>query len=427
MESLESLQNSLYQASKAQHARRFYSLHDKICRMDVLYEAWRRVRENHGAAGVDGQTIEDIESKGEECFLTELQHELQSKTYRVQCVRRVFIPKRNGGMRPLGIPTVKDRVVQEAVRLVIEPIFEADFQPFSYGYRPKRSARQASLEIYKWLNYGLGTVIDVDIEGFFDHINHERLLSFVRERIEDPYINKIIKEWLRVGVVYLEKVTYPEEGAPQGGVISPLLANILLNKLDTWWNELGMNRREAYNAQMVRYADDIVILTDRKGNDAQHVMEVLRYLLSELGLQLNEEKSRITTARWGFDFLSFHFMRRFYIYKGREVTHFFPSRDAMRRFRERVKSLTAKTVTHIKDEWQLAGELNSFITGWCGYFNHSHASEAYRHLHRFVEWKFRQFIRFKHGYRRLAASHGSFQQPSMYGLTSLTGRISYCM
>jgi group II intron reverse transcriptase/maturase len=286
MESLESLQDGLYHASKAQRARRFHSLHDKICRMDVLREAWRRVKENKGAAGVDRQTIEDIEtdSEKEEQFLTELQRELQSGTYRVQCVRRVFIPKRNGGMRPLGIPTIRDRVVQQAVRLVIEPIFEPDFQPFSYGYRPKKSAKQASLEIYEWLKYGLATVIDVDIEGFFDHVNHDRLLSFVGERIADPYVNKLIREWLRAGVVYLDRVTYPEEGTPQGGVISPLLANIYLNKFDTWWNELGMSRRDSYNAQMVRYADDIVILTDSNGSDIQHIKDVLESLLSELGL-----------------------------------------------------------------------------------------------------------------------------------------------
>jgi RNA-directed DNA polymerase len=425
MKSLESLQNGLYLAAKADRGRRFNSLHDKICRIDVLQEAWSRVKANRGAGGVDRQTIEDVERSGEERFLLELQRELREKTYRVQCIRRVFIPKRNGGQRPLGIPTIRDRVIQQAVRLVIEPIFEADFQPFSYGYRPDKSARQASLEIYKWLNYRLTSIIDVDIEGFFDHVNHGRLLSFVRERVADPYINRLIREWLRAGVVYLDRTTsHPQEGTPQGGVISPLLANIYLNKLDTWWTEIGMNRRAAYNAQMVRYADDMVILTS-SNNDTEHIRGILEALLSELGLKLSAEKSRVATAREGFDFLSFHFLRRFYLWKGKEMTHFFPSKGAAGRFREKVRVLASKNVTRTKDERQLAQELNSLIIGWTGYFNHSHASETYNHLQHFVEWKFRQFIRFKHGYRRLAASHGSLEQPAAYGLTRLSGRIFY--
>ncbi len=423
MKSLESLQNGLCLAAKADRRRRFHSLHDKICRIDVLQEAWSRVKANHGAGGVDRQTIEDVERSGEELFLLELQSELREKTYRVQCIRRVFIPKRSGGQRPLGIPTIRDRVVQQAVRLVIEPIFEADFQPFSYGYRPNKSAKQASLEIYKWLNYRLTSIIDVDIEGFFDHVNHGKLLSFVRERVADPFINRLIKEWLRAGVVYLDRTSHPQEGTPQGGVISPLLANIYLNKLDTWWTELGMNRRAGYNAQMVRYADDMVILTS--SNDTEHIRVILESLLSELGLKLSAEKSRVATAKEGFDFLSFHFLRRFYLWQGTEVTHFFPSRGATERFREKVGVFASKKVSHIKDEDQLAQELNSFIIGWTSYFNHSHASETYNHLQHFVEWKFRQFIRFKHGYGRLAVSHGSFEQPATYGLTRLSGRISY--
>ena len=206
MKSLEAFQASLYRAAKADRGRKFYTLHDKICRIDVLQEAWRRVKENNGAAGVDGQTIEDIERSGLEQFLTELQSELQAGTYRVQCVRRVFIPKRSGGMRPLGIPTVKDRVVQQAVRLVIEPIFEEDFQDFSYGYRPGRSTMHAALQVFKWLNYGLTTVIDVDIQSFFDHVNHRKLLSFVMERVVDGYVLGLIKAWLRAGVVHLRKI-----------------------------------------------------------------------------------------------------------------------------------------------------------------------------------------------------------------------------
>lgn len=424
MESLESLRNSLYLAAKADARRRFYSLHDKICRIDVLHEAWRRVRANHGTNGVDNQTISDIEEYGVDRFLSQLQEELRHRTYRVQHVKRLFIPKRDGSQRPLGIPTVRDRVVQQAVRLVIEPIFEADFQPFSYGYRPGRSARQASEAIYRWLCFGLTSIVDVDIKGFFDHINHERLLSFVRERIADSHINKLIREWLRAGVVYLNEVTYPEEGTPQGGVISPFLANVFLNKLDSWWSELGMDRKGGRDAHMVRYADDVVILAPSCG-DTEYIKQIFEALLEELGLTLNAEKSRIVTAREGFDFLSFHFIRRFRKRKGKEVALFFPSRDAVQRFKERVRVIASIKTCHLKDERQLAWELNLFMRGWSNYFNHSHASEAYNHLQEFVRWKFKQFIRFRHKLSHLAVRYRSFNEPSRYGLMQLTGRISH--
>ena len=362
MKSVEELQSSLYQAAKADKERRFFSLHDKVCRIDILNEAWRRVKENRGTCGVDKQTISDIEDSGVEQFLLELQHQLFTKTYRIQCVKRVFIPKRSGGVRPLGIPTVRDRVVQQAVRLIIEPIFEADFAEFSYGYRPGRSARQASTQVCKWLNFGLTNVVDVDIKGFFDHVNHGKLLSFVGERVADGYVLKLVKEWLRAGVVYLDAVEFPGEGTPQGGVISPLLANIYLDRLDRRWVELGMSRRWEENAQMVRYADDIVILTDCA--DVVSVWGILVNLLGELGLELSVEKSRITTAEAGFDFLSFHFFRKYRAKKGKVVTVFFPSKNAVERFKDKVRALTSKSVVGLKDEEKLALELNRLIVGW---------------------------------------------------------------
>jgi RNA-directed DNA polymerase len=263
---VEELRNSLCRTAKENNGRRkFYSLKDKICRIDVLEEAWKRVRANKGVEGVDNETIGDVERNGVGEFLSQLQHELMNETYEVQCVRRVFIPKADGKRkRPLGIHAVRDRVVQQAVKLITEPIFETEFQDFSYGYRPEMSAKDASLAIYRWLNFGLTNVINVDIEGFFDHIDHDKLISFVMERVADGYIIKLIREWLRAGVVYMDETTYPEEGTPQGSVISPLLANVYLNKLDTAWVNFEMNNRYKYNSQMVRYADDIVIFTDRK-------------------------------------------------------------------------------------------------------------------------------------------------------------------
>jgi RNA-directed DNA polymerase len=424
MKPIEEIQDSLYRTAKENKERRFYSLKDKICRIDVLEEAWKRVRANKGVEGIDDETIEEIERKGISEFLSQLQQELKEETYVVQCVRRVYIPKPNGKVRPLGIPTVKDRIVQQAVRLIIEPIFEADFQDFSYGYRPHRSAKDASLAIYRWLNFGLTNVIDVDIEGFFEHINHEKLASFVMERITDGYVIKLIREWLRAGVVYMGETSYPEEGTPQGGVISPLLANIYLNKLDTAWTELKLNSRYKYNSQLVRYADDIIIFTDR--NYARNIMGFLsEFLSSNLGLKLSQGKSRIVTADEGFDFLGFRFLRRFEFRMGKEVTRFFPSKSAVRKFRDKVRDLTRRTITHTKDESQLAKELNLLIIGWSNYFNHSNASETYGDLQHYVEWKFRQFMRFKHQIRRLAAKYDSFNQPFRFGLKRLAGRISH--
>jgi RNA-directed DNA polymerase len=425
---VEELQNSLYRTAKENNGnKKFYSLKDKICRIDVLEEAWKCVRANKGAEGVDNETIEDIERNGVGEFLSQLQRELISEMYEVQCVRRVFIPKADSKRkRPLGIPAVRDRVVQQAVKLITEPIFEATFQDFSYGYRPNRSAKDASLAIYRWLNFffGLANVIDVDIEAFFDHVDHDKLISFVMEKIADGYVIKLIREWLRAGVVYMNETTYPEEGTPQGSVISPLLANVYLYKLDTAWVNLGMDNRYKYNSQMVRYADDIVIFTDR--TYADNIKGFLSELLSsELGLKLNENKSRITTAKEGFDFLGFRFLRRFENWKGKEMTRFFPSKLAERRFRDKVKLLTAKSVTHVKDEKQLAQELNQLITGWSNYFNHSTASQSYGDLQRYIEWKFRQFIRFKHQIRRLATRFDSYGQPYKFGLKRLAGRISH--
>ncbi|MHB8359214.1 MAG: group II intron reverse transcriptase/maturase [Thermoplasmataceae archaeon] len=255
MKTLREMQDSLYAKAKTEKNAKFNTLMDKICRSDVLKEAWNLVYENRGSPGIDGESVKHVKEREEE-FLKELQEELVNKTYRVESVRRVFIPKANGKQRPLGIPTVKDRIVQQAVKLIIEPIFEADFQNSSYGYRPNRNAKQASEEIRKYLNYGCTEIVDMDISSFFDNIDHRIMISLVKKRIRDSYVLHLIREWLRAGVVYEGETTYPTLGTPQGGVISPLLANIYLNEIDRFWEEEGKFTAKKYDAHLIRWADD---------------------------------------------------------------------------------------------------------------------------------------------------------------------------
>jgi len=423
MKSIEEFQNSLYLAAKNDKSRKFHSLKDKLYDMTLLRAAWKRVKQNKGTSGVDNETIEDIEKKGVDEFLSQLQLKLRQETYVVQCVRRVFIPKPNGKMRPLGIPTVEDRVVQQAVNLLIQPIFEADFKDFSFGYRPNKSPKDACMAVYKWLNFGLTTVIDVDISGFFEHVNHEKLISFLMDRVTDGYIIKLIREWLRAGVIYLDnEITHPTEGTPQGGVISPTLANIYLNRLDHWVTELGMDN---YNTRIVRYADDIIILTNRSIQEAEHIKDVFSGLLSELDLELSEEKSRITTAKDGFDFLGFRFKRELDKRRGKQVTHVIPSSDSVASFRDKVREIIPLNRAHILTEGDAVIALNRLIVGWGNYFNHTNAMYTYKHLQPFIEWKFRKFFSRKHKLSTVE-SNGFFQWVyGTLGLRTLEGHICY--
>jgi group II intron reverse transcriptase/maturase len=426
---LEELQSGLYQRAKENRDAKFNTLHDKIYHMDVLKEAWKIVSENNGTAGIDNQTISDIEAGGYEQFLKEIQGELKAGTYKAECVKRVFIPKPNGKMRPLGIPTVKDRIVQQAVKLIMEPIYEADFKDFSYAYRKNKSAKDASLEIYKWLNFGLTDVIDVDIEGFFDHLDHELLISFVKKRVTDGYVISLIKQWLKAGVVYMNTRTNPTEGTPQGGVISPLLANIYLNELDQAWTEMGMDDNAGQNAHMIRYSDDLVILTKSprhaffKGKEhARNIMNALKSILKKLKLNLSAEKSRVTTAEEGFDFLGFHFIRRQNKHREKEVTFFFPSKKSKSSFMKKASEITHRRHAHTKSEADVIKELNFLIRGWTNYFNHSHATRVYSGLWTFVCFRLTQFMRYRHKLNHLGIDYDKIRS---YGLLPLYGRIKH--
>ena len=378
MNKVRVLQRGLYRAAKARKERRFGVLYDKVYRDDILWLAWERVRANKGSAGVDGQTIRDIEEAGVGQFLEGLAEGLREKRYRPNRVRRTYIPKPGKPeKRPLGIPVIKDRVVQAAVKIVIEPIFEADFQPCSYGFRPKRDAHQAIEAVAKYVNYGCAQVIDADLKGYFDNIPHEKLMEVIARRISDKWILRLIRWWLEAGVMENDRITYSDTGVPQGGVISPLLANIYLNELDRRWTERGYNSIR-YEAHLVRYADDMVILCRK---------EVGRYYaefkqeIERLGLELNEAKTRVVEAREGFGFLGmcFRYQRS---RRGKMNCYKWPTPKAVSRVKEKVRRAIGR-----RGNWELTEAIrrvNPILRGWGNYFRYGNSFRQFDKVNRYV-------------------------------------------
>lgn len=421
------LQKRLWAAAKQSEGRRFHALFDRIYRGDVLWEAWRRVRANRGAAGVDEVTLAAVEHYGVERMLAELQSDLRAGIYRPAPTRRVEIPKPDGARRPLGIPTVRDRVCQQAAKLVLEPIFEADFLPVSFGFRPKRSATDALEKIRVAFPRGRQFVFEADIRDFFGSIDHDRLMGMVEGRVSDRRVLKLLRQWLKAGVladgVFSETVT----GTPQGGVISPLFANIFLHTFDRALVETGVG-------ELVRYADDFVVLCSTK-EQAEEVQERATAILAELGLELHPDKTGVVDlreGREGFDFLGCHLRARMSgrLWEQRGIVRYYlhrwPSERSMRRARQRVKALTGRNRVGVELE-VVIGDLNRFLRGWGNYYRTGNAADKFISMDRYVTWRLKRLLKKKRG-RNLRAGQAQRWTRTWFhdqGLHKLMGTIRY--
>jgi RNA-directed DNA polymerase len=392
------LQRKLYQKAKEEPNYRFYLLYDKMYREDLLAHAYALAKSNQGAPGVDGQSFRDIESRGLEEWLSGVREELRAKTYQPQAVRRVMIPKPGGGERPLGIPTIRDRVVQTAAKLLLEPIFEADFDPNAYGYRPKRSAREAIQKVHKLLCKGYTDVVDADLSKYFDSIPHSDLVQCVARRIVDRDMLRLIKMWLKVPVQERDENGKPRVsggkgstcGTPQGGVISPLLANLYMNRFLKYWRITG--RGEIFRAQVVTYADDFVILSC---GCAAEALDWTRSVMTRIGLTLNEAKTSVKQARRErFDFLGYSFGPHRMRTNGHEYLGASPSKKSVSKLRQKVGDLLVRQ--NVAPWTEVKDRLNRVLRGWSNYFGYGTRLMAYRAVDQYVYQGVRAFLRRRH-------------------------------
>lgn len=423
------LQRSLWAAAKRSPARRFHALVDRIWRDDVLREAWNRVRRNRGAAGVDRVTLAAVEQYGVARMLSELGTALRDGTYRPQPVLRRYIPKADGRQRPLGIPTIRDRVAQMAAKLVLEPIFEADFRPSSYGFRPKRSATQALETLRVHGARGGNHVLDADIRDYFGSIDQTKLMRLLEQRISDRRMLKLLRQWLAVGVMDDGQWSATLVGTPQGGVISPLLANVYLHVLDRIWED-----RYAHLGTLVRYADDLVVMC-RTRAAVEEARRRVGAVLARLGLELHPEKTRLVDLSWGhggFDFLGCHLRKRLSgpIWERERKRVYFlqrgPSQRALRRVRTRIRDLTPRGRCH-EDLRTVIADVNAVVRGWGQYFRTGNAALRFAQLDRYVEERLRALVLKRHGSRLAPGRANAWRRPffETLGLCRLRGTVQY--